>query len=262
MLYKGVSIPIYWVDLCKLGLSNEQERKKLFSRVFKHFNLEGKILLADREYIGRKWFKYLYDNNLDFVIRIRDKNYQKEIDACSGKTWEEMKQKVIRSKKSNKALRKRIRLQGVAYTFVMVKNPNQKAKDKVFYFLSTLDEPAIKISNRYLLRWKIECCFKHMKSNGFQLEQMNLNGKARPKLLMAIVVLAYVISVYEGLKEYHKVRTIKPKKRAPVKAISVFRKGWGKLITKLTTIKKFITYINQSIHYETNRYSSAKILNV
>ena len=115
VLYQKVLIPIYWIDLKKLGISNQKERKKMFSRVFKHFNLSGKILLADREYIGEKWFKYLVDNDLDFVIRLRDKNYQKYVNATTGRTYQQMKQKVLRSKKPNKALKKRISIQGTNY---------------------------------------------------------------------------------------------------------------------------------------------------
>jgi hypothetical protein len=51
--YRCVAIPIYWVDLGKLGISSTKERKRMFKRVFKFFNLKGKVLLADREYVGK-----------------------------------------------------------------------------------------------------------------------------------------------------------------------------------------------------------------
>ena len=144
----------------------------------------------------------------------------------------------------------------------MVKNPDKKAKDKVMYLLTTLDEVPAKTVDRYALRWKIECCFKHMKSNGFQLEQINLKGKARPKLLTAVLIFAYVISIYQGLKQYKKVRTIKKKNGTVIKAVSVFRYGREKLIGKLTTLKKFIAYINRNIRSESRKYNSLKFVNV
>ena len=262
LLYQKVSIPIYWVDLQKLGISSQKERKKMFSRVFKYFNLRGKILLADREYVGEDWFKYLVDNGLEFVIRLREKNYQKDIDAATGRTYQQMKQKVLRSKKPNKTLKKRVTIQGINYIFIMAKNPDKRAKDKILYLLTTLDETPSKTVSRYALRWKIECCFKHMKSNGFQLEQINLKGKARPKLLTAVVLFAYVISIHEGLKEYKKVRTIKKKNGVIVKAISVFRYGREKLIVKLKNLNKFIDYIQQNIRTESKKYNSLKLVNV
>ena len=262
LLYQNVSIPIYWIDLFKLGISSQKERKKLLSRALRYFNLRGKILLADREYVGEDWFKYLVDNKIDFVIRLRDKNYQKDIDTTVGRTYHQMKQKALRSKKPNKALKKSISIQGVNYIFIVAKNPKKNAKEKVLYLLTTLDEVPAKTVSRYALRWKIECCFKHMKSNGFQLEQINLRGKARPKLLTAIVLFAYVISIHEGLKEYKKVRIIKRKDQTTVKAVSVFRYGREKLITKLNTLKKFITYIQQNIRSESRKYNSLKLVNV
>ena len=33
------------------------------------------------------------------------------------------------------------------------------------------------------MRWKLESAFKNMKSNGFNLEQINLQGQARSRLL-------------------------------------------------------------------------------
>lgn len=262
ILYKNVSIPVYWVDLQKLGVSSQKERKRMFRRVFKIFNFTGKTLIADREYIGKEWFKYLQDNGLDFIIRIRKKNYQKEIDASRGKTWEQMEQKVMQSKLPSKTLRKRVRIEGREYSFTMVRNPDSKSKDRVIYLLSTLDSSATFIAGQYLLRWKIECCFRHMKSNGFQLEQINLRGKARPKLLMAIVVFAYVLSIHEGLREYDKIRIIQKADGTTVKAESVFRNGWDNIIAKISNLEKFAAYIIDNINMAMSNYRSQIWLNV
>ncbi len=51
MVYQGVAIPIYWDNLNKQGLSNLKERKILIKKAIGYFNLEGKTLLANREYI-------------------------------------------------------------------------------------------------------------------------------------------------------------------------------------------------------------------
>ena len=256
ILYQGVAIPIYWVDLCRLGISSERERKKIFRRIFKLYDLCGKTLIADREYIGKEWFKYLQDQGLDFIIRLRKNSYRKAINACKGKTWEEMERKVLNSKLPNKALKKRVTIEGLEYNFVVVKNPNPNAKDKVVYLLSTLKAAAVFIAGQYLLRWGIECCFRHLKSNGFQLEQINLKGKARSKLLMAVVVFAYVLSIHEGLKKYKKVRLIRKADGSMVKAESVFRNGWDNLMAKIPTFEHFVQYVLDNINEAIAKYRS------
>lgn len=80
IIINNVSIPIYWTDLDKKGTSNYKERTKLFNKVFEWYNLSGMTLLADREYVGEEWFKYLVDKGLHFVIRLKKNIYKKYVD--------------------------------------------------------------------------------------------------------------------------------------------------------------------------------------
>lgn len=83
VVYCGVSIPIWWEDLDKKGTSNFKERKRVIRNACKFLDLSGLILLADREYIGRSWFKYLKNKKIDFVIRLKAKAYKEQVDAAS-----------------------------------------------------------------------------------------------------------------------------------------------------------------------------------
>lgn len=78
-------IPIYWEDIGKNGLSNCVERKKLFGKALEYFNLRGRTLLGNREYIGTNWFEYLGNEELGLAIRIK-KNTYVDADCASGKT--------------------------------------------------------------------------------------------------------------------------------------------------------------------------------
>lgn len=258
VVYGKIAIPIYWQDLRKKGVSSQKERKRVLRKAMKYFNLEGKTLLADREYIGVDWFKFLIDNEIDFDIRIRVKNYKTAVDASPGKSYEELEAKALRSKKLAKAVGKRIVLDGMELTFVIVKNPNPDAKDKLIYLLSSLDKAPAVISAMYLIRWQIETCFKHLKSNGFDLEKANVKGKARQKLLMAIVVFAYTLSATEGLKDYEQV----PWKTYPngkvYKAISVFRHGLDKLVALCSNFILFCEYLIDELHNNLPSYRSRK----
>ena len=44
VVYQGVAIPIYWEDLNKKGISNQQERKRLLRKALKQFDLRQMTL--------------------------------------------------------------------------------------------------------------------------------------------------------------------------------------------------------------------------
>ncbi len=92
VLYQGVSIPIFWINLQKLGISSQKQRKFLLKLALRFYNLEGKVLLGDREYIGSEWFASLRKEGLGLVIRLRKGNYQKEIEQ-SGRSIEKLENK-------------------------------------------------------------------------------------------------------------------------------------------------------------------------
>ena len=262
IVYKGVAIPIYWEDLNKHGTSNFKERRRLLKKAFSYFHLEGKILLADREYIGTDWFRYLIDNKIDFVIRLREKAYKAAINEASGKTYDQIRARVLRSKVYYKTVGKWFRLAEMNLQFIAIKNPKHDPKEPVIYLVSNLDLPGRKIAEMYPIRWKIEHCFKHLKSNGFNLEQINLKTRSRCKLLMAIMVFTYVLSIHEGLKEYQAV----PEKEYPdgtcSKAVSVFRFGIDNLMRHLGSFIKFCNYIISEIELTKTLYNSPKSINV
>lgn len=257
IVYRGVAIPIYWEDLSKHGLSNFKERKSLMDKAMKYFDLEGKTLLGDREYIGKDWFNYLINNKINFVVRIKRNIYKQYINEGKGRTHQQITNKVLRSKKSNKAVAKMIELDELSLKFVAVKNPKNDPKDPVIYLLTNHTEKAAnEIAYNYCLRTKIEHCFKHLKSNGFNLEQINLRKKSRCRLLMAITVFTYTLSIHEGLKEYDKVPRKIYAKYKPEKAVSVFRFGLNRLAQFTKSLEEFCMYFFAEIHFAEKKYKS------
>jgi hypothetical protein len=247
VVYQGVAIPIYWEDLKKKGTSNVEERKQLFKKAMRYYNLKDKILLADREYIGEDWFCFLKEHHIDFVIRLRKKNYKEAVNAAEGKKYSAMEKKALNSRIAGKALGKKIFLQGQRFTFVVFKNPKPNAEEPLIYLLSTLEEAPAKIAAHYPVRWQIETCFKHLKSNGFNLEAINLGGEKRSRLMIAIVVFAYTLSICEGLKEYKKVPVKKYKNGLKTKASSVFRLGLDKLTAFCFNMEAFLAYLMKNL---------------
>jgi hypothetical protein len=66
-------IPLMWTVLDKAGSSNQCERIALMRRYLALFG-SGSIawLLADREFIGGRWIKFLLENNILFAIRVKE----------------------------------------------------------------------------------------------------------------------------------------------------------------------------------------------
>lgn len=85
VVYQGVAIPILWRNLHKIGHSSTQERIGLVKEALLRFDLSYNVLIADREYIGVKWFKYLIDNEIDFIVRLKSGTYKDAIDQSAGR---------------------------------------------------------------------------------------------------------------------------------------------------------------------------------
>lgn len=262
MVYKGVAIPIYWEDINKQGISSYEERKRLFEKALKYFDLSGKTLLADREYIGIEWFNYLKGKGIEFTIRSKKGNYVEAINQSEGRTYQEMIDKVLRSKLPNKAVGKIIELDGAELHFVVMKNPKKDPKNPVIFLLSThIDKSASAIGFSYSIRYKIEHCFKHLKSNGFCLEQVNLRTMTRNRLLLAVTVFAYVLSINEGLKDYKKIK-MNGCKNKQEKRISVFRNGIDKVVGFCGNTERFYAYIFDVFLRNPPIYSNTFLVNV
>ncbi|MCP4520159.1 MAG: transposase [Cytophagales bacterium] len=247
IVYKGVAIPIYWEDLNKKGQSNEKERNS-FRQACQLYNLKEKVVIADREYIGQKWFKELFSCDLEFIIRIRKSDYKKLINSFSGKTHQQLSAKVTRSKKYNKVCSKVIKIAGKQVQFIVTKNQMKTTQDDLLYLLCSSNITAQKSVEYYQQRWKIECCFKHLKSNGVDLQKMNLKEGHKIQLMMAIVIFSYALSINQGLKEYNKVPYKTYKNGTVYKAVSVFKKGLQEINLACRSFENFIQYLIKNLH--------------
>lgn len=260
-----VAVPIIWEDLEKKGISNIEERKALFESACEWYDLEGMLLLADREYIGEEWFKYLKSKKIDFVIRLRKAIYKKCVDEQrSGVsncfkhqkcTYSAMEHQAMMPMYKNTGVSKQVEILGELYSFVIFKNPKTegvKKEDTLIYYLSTLNNKA-KIIALYPTRWKIECCFKHLKTNGFNLEEVNLGTSEKIKMMMAILVFLYAICIDQGLKEFEKCSkksAFKKYKNGKITlSRSVFRTGLAIVQGKFTNLQGFFTFLINLLHH-------------
>jgi hypothetical protein len=238
VLYQGVSIPIFWINLQKLGISSQHQRKLLLRAALRFYNLKGKVLLGDREYIGSEWFGSLKEAEMGFVIRLRKGNYQKEIEQ-SGRSVEKLENKA--KTKVGKLVWKRFLLHGHNYYYVLKAYRGRDGEIDFLRLISTLT-PAQAMKS-YGCRYRIESMYKHLKSNGFDLEQLHVQKEYKVQMMMAALVLAYTLAVVKGLKK-HKRKIALKKHGSP--EMSVFRYG---LDLWQNHLQSFVLFLHQLLEY-------------
>jgi len=239
VLAGSVAVPIYWKQLEKIGSSSQIERKELFEEAAKYFNLSGMTLLADREYIGQKWFKYLRDKGMNFVIRLRFANYYEAVNNQPGKTYQEMYDQCLHQ---GKFVRKQILIDGQTFYLSMRHNPKGTPGEKVIIFLTPI-RPIRKTVDQYVKRWRIECLFRHLKTNGFDLQAINLQPPLKSNLLMAIICLAYAVTIRAAWSVRSTIRKITFPDGNVYPAESVFRKGLSIVTVQCANFKRFVDYM-------------------
>ena len=246
VMVNDVAIPIWWEDLGKAGHSSQKERIELLQQAMSQYNLKGMTLLADREYIGKKWFKYLDNSGLYFVIRLKEGIYHEQVNAVGGRTWSQLKS-AAKQKTKGRKVSKRISIDELDLHYIVLKNPRPDAEDELVYLLTNRHSPT-EAARLYQWRWQIEVCFKHLKSNGVNLEAMNVEGKTKRHLMMAIAVFVYILAIREGLlKECRDgIRWVCDKASGfEYRAVSVFLKGMDIVRRKALNLMQFIRYLRK-----------------
>jgi hypothetical protein len=139
-------------------------------------------------------------------------------------------------------------LGAITYTFVMIKNPKYDPKEPYLYFISELMD-AKAIANHYLKRWKIECCFKHLKTNGFNIEDINFEYDQKIELMMAVLAVLYTTAIVEGILS-HQQKPIPIKKYKNNKIYlseSIFRRGLSIILIMFNKLFKLLLYIESAL---------------
>jgi hypothetical protein len=221
IVYQGISLPIFFVNLEKKGCSKYQERKRFLKMANILYPLKGMTLIADREYVGREWFVELVENfELNFVIRLSETDYKSDLEK-QGKNYNLLLQKARKGRIIDESLK----IGNQTFRIIIIKNVNpEKKEDDLVILITNLRLKKKKIVKIYGLRWQIECLFKCLKTNGFNLESLSFKDPAKVRLLICIVIACYVLCVKEGLKEFKKIVVNKNNK---TKYESIFRFGYS-----------------------------------
>ena len=244
LVYRGISLPLCWVNLKKKGHSDQQERKRLLQMAAKLFDLRGFCLLADREYIGRDWFAFLDELGLLFIIRLPRQDYKYEISA-GGRSYGSLLKRALKGK----VVSQDIRLGQGCYQFIATCHQDgPDGADPLVLLLTNTTWAKHKVVDRYRIRWCTESLFGHLKTNGFDLEEMGFENEQKIRLMVAIVVVLYVICVAEGLKHFERIGQKKYADGRVSNSEAVFRVGYGVVAVQLRTIEHFLGWLLNAMH--------------
>lgn len=250
LLPNGIFIPVIWENLDKRGNSNEAERISLMERfceVWKDHTGLNITLLADREFIGKKWFTFLKELQWSFVIRLRYQDYLGEVAVSLGKTIYKTEKLIERKVKRDGFFQSRIKLNGHECFYTVLPNKgtrkgNKKA-DRFVILISNFKQIQL-ISDSYRRRWGIEVFFYHCKTNGFNLEDLNLTKLIKAQLMMGLVAVAYVLCILKGQQCQRTQKVyLKKNKGKKSRAVSIFRLGYDTLKNTLHVWEDFIRFI-------------------
>lgn len=221
IVYDGVAFPLLFTMLPKRGNSNTNERISLVNRYIRLFGKESiSCLVADREFVGQNWMKYLDDNNIEYHIRIRN-NFEIFIPHKNKKVKAYWLFNTLKPQEY-KFYSKIAKIKGV-YCYISGCK-SYKTKNKQEYLIIVSFSKPEKAQKEYKKRWQIEMCFKAMKSSGFDIEKTHLQEIQRIEKLLLLVMIAFVWCYKAGIYLHTMVKSIKTKSHGR-KAKSIFKHG-------------------------------------
>ena len=214
--WKGTSLPLLWTLLPHSGNSTQAERSTLINQflvAFQSYTDTHRIvgLLADREFIGKDWFKFLRRKKIPICIRLKSNTLVngKQIHhrfkyMNAGQIWSQSTYPVT--------------VYGVQVYLTACFTP----KSELLY-LATASRHATTALAQYARRWGAECLHQALKGRGFNFEDTHLVHPERLSVLLVVLSLALIWCCQSGEQAAHEVEIKVLNHGRPEK--SVFRHG-------------------------------------
>jgi hypothetical protein len=224
IVYQGAAIPVYWLVLNKQGNSSQRERIALLQRFIARFGRRGILgVLGDREFIGDQWWRWLSDQDIPYLIRMKENQL---LAASQGQ------ERPVRSlfadlkAGTSRMLRKKRR---IGQQWVWLSGMKLDSGELLILAGNRRFSQPLEVYGR---RWEIEHMFQCLKGRGFHLEETRLTRYFRIKKVMALLALAFCWAHKTGEWKHQAVRPLKTKKHGRPEQ-SLFRYGLDYLTNSL-----------------------------
>lgn len=221
VFYQGVSIPVGWKAFSHKGNVSGKKHVIVLRNVINKLGKEriGKVF-GDREFGNAEVFKYMFENGLDFCIRLK-KSY-----LGDGVALKELcvKQNLRMKYRSNKKIRIMGYLMGIS---------SLKLSENEYLIVATKEVETNSIKE-YQKRWGIETLFGCLKRRGFDLEETHLSRRTRIERLMFVLGLGLSFALKTGEFKVKEKRF--PKKNNGREEKSLFRIGLDTLQNLLANL--------------------------
>ncbi len=179
--YKGLAFPLLWVLLDKKGNSDTDERLALLDTLLTLVAAERiEVLVADREFTGKRWFQGLKERRLVFVMRVRHNT----LIGSKGCTRSAQQRYDYLANQEVYVCPKRCSVFGLRLYLAVAKSK----QGELVVLVCTAE--ADKALFRYTRRWEVETLFSALKSRGFNLEDTHMTTERLDKLL-ALLAIAF-----------------------------------------------------------------------
>jgi len=189
--YRGIAVPIFWSVLDKAGNSDTAERIALMERFLKVFGAARiAALLADREFVGEDWFRWLQKNGIPFHQRLKR-------DTLVPNAWNRtMRLDVLFGSLKPGESRSLPGRRPVWGCFVHLSALRLEGGE--FLFVASFRAPQAEALDAYTDRWQVETLFGCLKSRGFNFEDTHLTDPERLAKLMGLLALAFAWTYRTG----------------------------------------------------------------
>lgn len=237
IVHLGVAFPILWITFFKRGNSNTGERIDLINRFIRIFGAEKiNCLFGDREFIGGKWFAFLLEKEIHFIMRIKENFLIPNARGILVPVKTLFRDVKVGEHKILKGLRE---VNGQPVYVVGTLLPNGE-----YLILATDKTPEMALED-YKKRWGIETLFQCLKGRGFNFEDTHMTFPDRINKLIALLAIAFSWCHVTG-EWIASQKTIKIKKHGR-KAVSIFRLGLDHIGSFLHNISESYQEFNENL---------------
>jgi hypothetical protein len=184
---RRIRIPLMWTILAKDGASGQGECIALMRRYLAIFGPASIAwLLADREFSGGAWIRFLMQNNVVFAIRLKENLC---VDLDDGRSYP-LKSLYRRGTRANPRLARPARLRAMGDRSHPPLGFAAKRLAGGELLIVATNGRTDKALETYRKRWQIECLFADSKTRGLNIEDTRLTDPAKLNTLLVVITLA------------------------------------------------------------------------